>query len=155
MKTFTVTWNHIPALLWFTFDIEKTTQDLKQEASQTDKRLDPCALQVKGSLQLSIDLPASDAVYHGPCYKNSYFGRKQPDADIAKLGQPENSDKFEKLTTMCDWFDRLCESLCSIFDMWQHMLKECGNDDNCLFKEYGIFIINAKWYADEKEDLAQ
>ena len=149
-----------------------------------EQRSDSWALDVKGRLQLCIDLPAADAIYHDLCYKKFQMGRKHPDAAPSTVGRPDDFDKYAAFLKMCDWLES-CDKLCTVVDLRQSMLSLCGYDESSVYsvqtlkrklierygdhiffgevqgrrdvclKDMASFIINSKWHTDRKEDVAE
>ena len=147
------------------------------------KRMDAWSLEVS-RLQLCIDLPAADAVYHELCYSRFFTGWKHPQEEPSVAGRPDDDCKLKSFNDLCDWFET-CDDLCSLVEMRERMVSKTGNEDAVYFvktlkrkllERYGdhiffgeirgrhdvvclvnmaSYIINNKWYSEKKEDFTE
>ena len=85
-----------------------------------NQRLDSWALEVMVRLQLCIDLPAADAVYHGTCYTKFSTGRNHPDAAPSPISQTDDKMKMKSFVEMCEWFEG-SDDLCSVVEMRKYL----------------------------------
>ena len=149
------------------------------------ERQDLWAVEVKSRLEFIIDLPAADAMYHHNCYTNFIRGRQPPCQSISESGRYDDSVKLNLFTEMCEWFESCNDQLCSLVELREWMIKKSGNEDMVytvqsikrkLIERYGdhlffgelhgrrdivclknmaSYIINAKWYAERKENVGE
>jgi hypothetical protein len=150
--------------------------------AQCRMRADLWSLEVRGRLESCIDLPAEEAVYHKACHTRFICNRPIPGStDSDKAGRPADKERLNSFKQLCDWLET-CENAIFTLDELQdkmisctdsgavysskylkkklienygthiYFAEVCGRKNVLCFKDMCSFIINDKWYKQNKAD---